>query len=90
VLGIVAGDIVGDGLLLEPLAGVVKGNAGGGGDLGLGCGSKVVERLVEPELEAQADAERLERVVVPSTSRSASASRASRSVWAVSGSPGRA
>jgi hypothetical protein len=62
VVGVVAGDVPGGGLLLEPLAGVAKRDAGGGGDLGLGCGSEVVERLVEPEFQAQADAERLQRV----------------------------
>jgi hypothetical protein len=60
--GVVAGDVAGGGLLFEPLADVAGGDAGGGGDLGLGGGAEVVERLVEPELQAQVDAERLQRV----------------------------
>ena len=45
------------GLLLEPLAGVAGGDGDGGGDFGLGGSPEAVERLVEPELQAQLDAE---------------------------------
>ena len=57
---VVAGQVAGGGLLLEPLAGVARSNADSCGDLELGCGSEVVERLVEPELQAQVDAEGLQ------------------------------
>ena len=54
--------IAGDRLLLQPLAGVAGGDASVGGEFGLGGGPEIVERLVEPELQAQVDAERLQRV----------------------------
>ena len=41
-LGAVAGDVAGGGLLLEPLAGVAGGDAGGGGDLDLGAAPRSV------------------------------------------------
>jgi hypothetical protein len=59
---IVAGDVPGGHLLLEPLAGVPGGDAAVGGDLGLGGRPEVSERLVESEFQAQVDAERLKRV----------------------------
>jgi hypothetical protein len=59
---VVAGEVAGGRLLLQPLAGVAGGDAGGDGELGLGRRPEVGERLVEPELQAQVDAERLQRV----------------------------
>jgi hypothetical protein len=56
---VVAGQVAGGGLLLEPLAGVAGGDAGVSGDLGLGGGPEVGERLVEPEFQAEVDAEDL-------------------------------
>jgi hypothetical protein len=61
-LWVVAGEVAGGGLLLEPLAGVARGDGGGGGDFGLGGSPEAVARLVEPELQAQVDAEHLQRV----------------------------
>src|SRR6266511_633203 len=58
---IIADDVPGGRLLLEPLPGIPRGDAGMGGDLGLGGRPEVAERLVEPELEAQVHAERLQR-----------------------------
>jgi len=49
-LGIGAGEVAGGGLLLQPLAGVARSDASGGGELDLGAASEVGERLVEPEL----------------------------------------
>src|SRR4029453_4775365 len=62
MLRVVADQVAGGGLLLEPLARVAGGDAGSCGDLGLGGGPEVGERLVEPQLQAQVDAERLQRV----------------------------
>ena len=62
VLGVVAGEVAGGRLLLEPLTGVAGGDAGGGGDLGLGGGPEVGQGLLEAELQAQVDAEGLQRV----------------------------
>jgi hypothetical protein len=60
--GVVAGEVAGDRLLLQPLAGVAEANAGVGGDLGLGRGPEVGQGLVEAELQAQVDAEGLQRM----------------------------
>jgi hypothetical protein len=59
---VVAGEVAGGGLLLQPLAGVAGGDAGVGGELGLGGGPEVGQGLVEAELQAQVDAEGLQRV----------------------------
>jgi hypothetical protein len=59
---VVAGEVAGGGLLLEPLVGVAGANAGVGGDFGLVGDSEVGERVVEPELQAQIHAQGLQRV----------------------------
>ena len=51
----------GDGLLLEPLAGVARRDAGVVGELGGGERAVALERAVEAELRAEVDGEQLER-----------------------------
>jgi hypothetical protein len=60
-LGVVASEVAGHGLLLEPLAGVARGDAGVTGELGLGRRAQLAERPVEAELDAQVYAEGLHR-----------------------------
>ena len=62
---VVAGEVAGDGLLLEPLARVPGGDAGPPGELGLGRRPQLVQRPVEPELDPQVDAEHLHRLGQP-------------------------
>jgi hypothetical protein len=51
----------GDGLLLEPLAGVARRDPGPRGQLGRARGAALGKRPVEPELGAEVDGEQLER-----------------------------
>ena len=51
----------GDRLLLEPLAGVARGDPGPLGQLLRGEGAVALERAVEAELDAEVDGEQLER-----------------------------
>ena len=51
----------GDGLLLEPLAGVARGDAGAVGELVRRERAVALERAVEAELDAEVDGEQLER-----------------------------
>jgi hypothetical protein len=59
--GVGAGEVAGGRLLLQPLAGVAGGDASVGGDRGLGGGPEVGQCLVKAELQAQVDAECLQR-----------------------------
>ena len=51
----------GDGLLLEPLARVARGDAGRGGELGGGQRTALGQRPVEAELGAEVDRQQVER-----------------------------
>jgi hypothetical protein len=54
-------DHAGDGLLLEPLAGVARRDAGGLGQLARGQRPEFVQRAVQTELRAEVDGAQLQR-----------------------------